>query len=81
MYPLSAGGVEPPTKFPKKGGSLTRPQLLEGCCWERGRVTFSGGSCNFHIKKKDPTFRGGGSQKNNIEEALLKKVALDSLLI
>ena len=29
------GGVEPPTKFSKKGG-LTGPQLLEGGCWERG---------------------------------------------
>ena len=41
--PLSAGGegVEPPTKFPKRGG-LTRPQLFEGGCWERGASLFSG---------------------------------------
>ena len=43
---LSAGGkgeggrVEPPTKFSKRGGGLTGPQLLEGVCWERGGVTF-----------------------------------------
>ena len=29
------GGVEPPTKFSKRGG-LTAPQLLEEGCWERG---------------------------------------------
>ena len=29
------GGVEPPTKFSKRGG-LTRSQLLERSCWERG---------------------------------------------
>ena len=33
---LSAGGIEPPTKFKKRGG-LTGSQLLEGSCWERGR--------------------------------------------
>ena len=34
--PLSAerGGVEPPTKFSKRG-VLTGTQILEGCCWER----------------------------------------------
>ena len=40
--PLSTGGtgVEPPTKFSKRGG-LTGPQLLEGGHWERGGgVTF-----------------------------------------
>ena len=34
--PLSAGGDEPPTKFSKRGGSLTEPQFLEWICWERG---------------------------------------------
>ena len=29
--PLSAGWIEPPTKF----SGLTGPQLLEGGCWER----------------------------------------------
>ena len=35
-------GVEPPTKFSKRGG-LTVPQLLEGDCWERGGDFFQGG--------------------------------------
>ena len=35
----------------KKGGHLTGPQLLEGCCWERGGDFFQGG-CNCHIKKE-----------------------------
>ena len=48
--PLSAVGVEPPTKFSKRGG-LAGPQLLEGDCWERGGDFFQGG-CNFHIKNK-----------------------------
>ena len=35
--PLSAGGVgvEPPTKFSKRGG-LTRPQFLEGVAGKEG---------------------------------------------
>ena len=33
VYPfLSAGGIEPPTKFSKNGGDLTGPQLLVGIC-------------------------------------------------
>ena len=43
------GGVEPPTKFSKKGGGLTGPQILDGGCWERGADFFQGG-CNFRIK-------------------------------
>ena len=48
------GGGEPPIKFSKRGG-LSGPQLLEGCCWERGGEFFQGagggGGCrNFHIK-------------------------------
>ena len=39
---LSAGGVEPPTKFSKRG-SLTGPQLLERGCWERGGDFFQEG--------------------------------------
>ena len=53
-------GVEPTTKFWKSGG-LTRPQLLERDCWERGGWLFSGrGSCNFHIKNelKSEIFNG-----------------------
>ena len=42
--PLSAGGVEPPTKFSKKVGlRLTGPQLLEG-------GNFFQEGCNCHIK-------------------------------
>ena len=45
---LGDGGGEPPTKFSKKEGNLTRPQLLEGVAGKEGSL-FSGG-CNFHIK-------------------------------
>ena len=48
--PFCKGGIEPPTKFSKRG-ELTEPQLLEGGCWERGDDFFQGG-CNFHIKNK-----------------------------
>ena len=43
VYPLSAGGggVEPPTKFSKRGG-LTGPQLLEGVAEREGVTFFSG---------------------------------------
>ena len=34
-------GVEPPTKFSKRGG-LTGAQLLEGGCWEIGGDFFPG---------------------------------------
>ena len=37
--PYRGVGVEPPTKFSKRGG-LTGTRLLEGGCWERGGVTF-----------------------------------------
>ena len=49
--PLSAGGggIEPPTKFSKRGSGLTGFQLLEGGCWERGGGR---GGCNFHKKNK-----------------------------
>ena len=57
MHPLSVGGmggagVEPPTKFSKRGG-LAGPPFLDGSCWERG-VTFSRerGVCNFSTKNK-----------------------------
>ena len=35
-------GVEPPTKFSKRGG-LTEPQFLQGGCWEIGGDFFPGG--------------------------------------
>ena len=42
--PLSAGGVEPPTKLSKRGG-LTGPQLLDGGVAEReGGDFFQGGA-------------------------------------
>ena len=43
-------GVEPPTKFPKRGG-LTGSQFLEGSCWEGG-VTFFKGELQFLCKKQ-----------------------------
>ena len=39
----SGGGVEPPTKFSKRGGSLTGPQLLEGVAEKEGGDFFQGG--------------------------------------
>ena len=39
--PLSAGGVEPPTKFSKRGG-LDRTSTFRGGCWE-GETFFRGG--------------------------------------
>ena len=46
------GGVEPPTKFSKRGGGLTAPQLLEEGCWERGSDFFQrGGGLQFSHKK------------------------------
>ena len=56
LPPFCRGGVgggervDPSTTFSKMEG-LTRPQLLEGGCWERGGGLFSGG-CNFHIKNR-----------------------------
>ena len=47
--PLSAGGIETPTKFSKRGRRLTGTQLLNGVCWQRGGDFIQGG-CNFHIK-------------------------------
>ena len=37
------GGVEPPTKFSKKGGALTGPQFSEEDCWKRGGNFFRKG--------------------------------------
>ena len=47
---LLGWGVEPPTKFSKRG-SLTGPQLLEGGCWERGGDFFQGGLQFSHKNK------------------------------
>ena len=46
------GGVEPPTKFFKKG-SVTGSQFLEGGCWERGG----------HIFQRE----GGGGEGGNMQ--------------
>ena len=52
--PLSAGtrGVEPPTKFSKRGG-LDRTSVFRGGLLGKGRLTFSGGEgCNFSTLNK-----------------------------
>ena len=49
---LFGGGVEPPTKFSKKGGGgLTGPQLLVGFSGKQGADFFQG-NWNFQPKKK-----------------------------
>ena len=53
--PLSAGAggggvVEPPTKFSKRGGGLTGPQLLEGVAGKEGGDFFQG-ELQFSCKK------------------------------
>ena len=42
-------GVEPPTKFSKKRGDLTGPQLLEWSFWEKGGDFFQEGGGGFEI--------------------------------
>ena len=37
-------GVEPPTKFSKRGRDLTGPQLLEGVAGKKGDDFFQGGA-------------------------------------
>ena len=37
------GGIEPPTKFSKKGGGLAGSQFLEGIAWKEGVAFFEGG--------------------------------------
>ena len=51
---LLGRGVEPPTKFSKRG-SFTGPQLLEGVAGKEGGVTF---------------FRGGGGYINNLKSEI-----------
>ena len=48
--PFFAGGVEPPTKFSKRGG-LTGPQLLEGVAGKEG-VTLIRRGLQFSHKNK-----------------------------
>ena len=40
--PFLQQGVEPPTKFSKRWGGLTGPQILDVGCWERGGDFFQG---------------------------------------
>ena len=46
--------VEPPTKFPKRGGGFTRLKSLEGVAGKEGGGSFRGGEegCNCHIENK-----------------------------
>ena len=51
VHPPFCRGVEPLTKFSKKGGALLAGSLfLEGDCWERGGDFFERG-CRFYINK------------------------------
>ena len=43
--------VEPPTKFSKRWGGLTGPQILDGDCWERGGDFFQEGLQLSHKNK------------------------------
>ena len=47
-------GVEPPTKFSKKGGGgvVHRILIFRGGCWEIGVTFFRGVACSFYIKNK-----------------------------
>ena len=47
---MRGGGIEPPTKFSKRGG-LAGSQFLEWGCWEGGGDLFQG-ACSFYIKNK-----------------------------
>ena len=73
--PLSVGGggggVQPPTKFSKRGG-LDRTSTSGGGCWERGGVTFFRGGCNFHIKKLK-------SEVFNDKKSLLAKIFFSAI--
>ena len=45
-------GVEPPTKFSKRGGAWQDLNFWRGVCGKE-RVTFSGGGgCNFYVRDK-----------------------------
>ena len=49
--PLSAWGIEPPTKFSKSGEGLTGSHFLEDIAGKEGVTLFKGG-CSFYIKNK-----------------------------
>ena len=40
LFLLGGGGVKPPTKFSKRKGGLTGPQILEGVAWKEGETFF-----------------------------------------
>ena len=46
---VGGGGVEPPTKFSKRG-DLTGSQFLEGDSWKSGSDFFQGGLLFLHKK-------------------------------
>ena len=50
-HPLFCWEVEPPTKFSKREGGLTGPQLCEGVDGKEGRNFFQGG-LQFYEEKK-----------------------------
>ena len=49
-YSAGGGGVEPPTKFSKRG--LDRTSTFRGGLLGQRGVTFFRGGCNFHQKNK-----------------------------
>ena len=57
LYSVHAPPPPPPGSFKKKGGGLTRPQLSEGGCWERGGDFFQGEGVQLsHNKLKSEIF-------------------------
>ena len=48
---VGGGGLNLQPSFQDGGGGLTGPQLLEGCCWERGGWPFLGGGLQFSHTK------------------------------
>ena len=82
---LLGRGVEPPTKFSKRG-SFTGPQPLEGVAGKEGGVTFFRGGGGYINNLKSEIFNDKKSllAKSKIEgggEGCLKNGGLDSLPI
>ena len=46
------GGIEPPTKFSKRGGGLDRTSTFKGGLLGKTGLTLFKEGCNFHKKKK-----------------------------
>ena len=81
-HPPFCRGVEPPTKFSKRGGGgLTGPQLLKGVAGKEGGDFFQGG-CNFHIsnKLKSETFNDKKSLLAKIFFSVITKNANSEIL-